>query len=120
MVGDDELGKTRGQTQQQTEESTEAKTPEKPKIPRDSTMVVTAKVKFISSKGIYIVKNLLLQEGAQIVGDQELEKTRAQTGDKNVTTSPISPKVKRQTTVGATVEVKSCVLITKLLHFDTS
>ena len=44
MLGDDELGKTRGQTQQQAEESTEVKTPEKPKLPRDSTMVVTAKV----------------------------------------------------------------------------
>ena len=109
MVGDDELGKTRGQTQQQAEESAEAKTPEKPKLPRDSTMVVTAKVKFISA--YYIIKELLLQEGAQIVGDQELEKTRAQTGEKNVTTSPISPKVKRQTTVGATVEVRSCVLM---------
>lgn len=41
LLGDDELGKTRGQTQQQAEEST--KTPEKPKVPRDSTMVVTAK-----------------------------------------------------------------------------
>ena len=46
MLGDDELGKTRGKTQQ-TEESTEAKTPEKPKMPRDSTMVATAKVSII-------------------------------------------------------------------------
>ena len=54
----------------------------------------------------------VLQEGAQIVGDQELEKTRGQTGEKNVTTSPISPKVKRQTTVGATVVVKyKCYLM---------
>lgn len=45
-----------------------------------------------------------LQEGAQIVGDQELEKTRAKTDEK--ATTPVSPKVKRQTTVGATVEVQ--------------
>lgn len=43
LIGDDERGKTRGQTQQQADESTEVKTPEKPKMPRDSTMVVTAK-----------------------------------------------------------------------------
>jgi len=40
----------------------------------------------------------------QIVGEKELEKTRAQTEEK--ITTPVSPKVKRQTTVGATVEVK--------------
>ena len=61
------------------------------------------------SANIHILRKflvfVLLQEGAQIIGDQELEKTRGQTGEKNVTTSPISPKVKRQTTVGATVEV---------------
>jgi len=47
---------------------------------------------------------VFLQEGAQIVGDKELEKTRGQTDEK--ATTPVSPKVKRQTTVGATVEVK--------------
>ena len=41
------MGKTRGQTQQQTDESTEDKTPEKPKLARDSTMVVTAKASII-------------------------------------------------------------------------
>ena len=57
--------------------------------------------------GVNMVNDLSLQEGAQIIGDQDLEKTRGQTGEKNMTTSPISPKVKRQTTVGATVEVKT-------------
>lgn len=44
LIGDDDRGKTRGQTQQEQEQQETVKTPEKPKLPRDSTMVVTAKV----------------------------------------------------------------------------
>ena len=48
LLGDDDRGKTRGQTQQEQEQEA-VKTPEKPKLPRDSTMVVTAKVSGLKS-----------------------------------------------------------------------
>lgn len=45
LLGDAELGKTRGQTAADKEPEQQQQTPEKPKILRDSTMLVTAQVK---------------------------------------------------------------------------
>ena len=45
LLGDEVLEKTRGQTEALKEIEAEEPSPEKPHIPRDNTMVVTAQVR---------------------------------------------------------------------------
>lgn len=44
LIGDEDLGKTRGQTVAAREPEQQEQTPEKPRLPRESTMQVTAQV----------------------------------------------------------------------------
>lgn len=123
----EELEKTRGQTaalKEITEQS-----PEKPKVPRESTMAVTAKVNhiviFFNAKipHCFITQ---FQEGSELLEGETLERTRGQTAAKEAeqeeeedgeATTP--SKIKRTTTIAQTAEVQlnTCIKhYTKCLH----
>ena len=112
----EELEKTRGQTaalKEITEQS-----PEKPKLPRESTMAVTAKVTDIVIGQIPHCFVTQFQEGSELLEGETLERTRGQTAAKEAEQeeeedgeASTPSKIKRTTTIAQTAEVQqnTCV-----------